>query len=72
MSDLSQVPEEEEGVRSVDGEQEYLVTIHLVGYGKPEQVKEEYAKVLERVLGLEFGNQVSSWRITPLTILPLP
>lgn len=70
MSDVSDLPEEEDSER-VDGEQEYLVTIQLVGYGKPEQVKEEYKKVLKRVLQLEFGDQVKSCRIMPANVVRL-
>lgn len=70
MSFVPEVPEEEGGGR-VDSEQEYIVTIHLAGYGKPEQVKEEYKKVFKRVLGLEFGSQVRSCKIIPVNTIRL-
>lgn len=52
-------------------EQDYLVTIRLVGFGRPEQVKKEYKLALRRMLELEFGDQIKSCKIVPISSIRL-
>lgn len=62
---------EEENTAGVDSEQEFLVTIQLVGYGKADQVGREIRETLKRVLPLEFGPMVKACRVTPAATIRL-
>lgn len=55
----------------LDDTQDFIVTIRLVGYGKQDQVKREFKLALRRVLELEFGEQVKSCKIVPISSIRL-